>query len=143
MDEWKNIFSSGGNLDGRNVTDPAAAVAELKRLRTASEKMQPAEDQGTIRQREAVLQMQLAEKNLENIELRRQAYAAKQCMDPSISQVRCLHSCLLHTTQGGSISCRQLVKCPSDNSEQICSIEKATGKQVTWHGMLVVISKIS
>lgn len=90
IEEWKAALREGGGLDVRAVTDPTTAAAELRRVRTFAEKQQqqqPSEDVSTLRQREAALQMQLAERNLENIELRRHAHVARQCSDPSIAQV--------------------------------------------------------
>lgn len=90
LEDWRGAIREGTGGDSKVPTDPAALSVELRRLRAAAEKQQqqgPTEELSTIKQRERALQMQLAERNLENIELRRQAHAAQQCSDPKIAQV--------------------------------------------------------
>ena len=89
VDKWKAAFRDAvpGVTDPRIFQDPKSAAQEFKRQRAALDKPQN-EDVATVRQRESTLQVQLAERNLENIELRRHAHTAQQYADPNIAQVR-------------------------------------------------------
>lgn len=64
-----------------------AAGQEMKRWYASLDKT-PVDNAAMSKQREAALQLQLAEKNLENISLRQAAHAAHQQASPHIAQVK-------------------------------------------------------
>jgi hypothetical protein len=90
-DEWREAVSVAvGGLNGESLT-PASAAAEVKRMRAAAEKV--AQEPGAVNvHKEAAKQLQLAQRNLENVVLRRQAHNAQRYAFPSTAQVS------LHTT---------------------------------------------
>lgn len=69
-----------------NLAIMCAAGIEMKRWLAGSDKGQT-ESAALTKQREAALQLQLAEKNLENLTLRQQAFASSQQARPHIAQV--------------------------------------------------------
>lgn len=69
-----------------NLAIMCAAGIEMKRWLAGSDKGQ-IESVALTKQREAALQLQLAEKNLENLTLRQQAFASSQQARPHIAQV--------------------------------------------------------
>lgn len=62
--------------------DPSSVRQELERLRKVEAEL------ASVRPREAKLQTALAEKNLENLELRWRVAAAREATNPSLAQVR-------------------------------------------------------
>jgi hypothetical protein len=71
--------------------DPGSVRQEVERLRKSETEL------SALRPREAKLQTALAEKNLENLELRWRVVAAREATNPSLAQVLqpCLHEALV------------------------------------------------
>jgi len=89
-DEWREAISTAAGVGVGQQLDPAGAAAEVRRLRAAAEKAsgQPQEVGGPVNvQKEAAKQLQLAQRNLENVVLRRQAHNAQRYAFPSTAQV--------------------------------------------------------
>jgi hypothetical protein len=85
-DEWCEAVSMAvGGMSGEPL-NPASAAAEVKKLRAAAEKM--VHEPGAVNvHKEAAKQLQLAQRNLENVVLRRQAHNAQCYAFPSTAQV--------------------------------------------------------
>ncbi|KAK9843755.1 hypothetical protein WJX81_004983 [Elliptochloris bilobata] len=70
----------------QQVADSAAREADLQAARAAEKHL--LDEAATLRARDVTLQQALAERNIDNVELRRQLAAARQAADPHIAQAR-------------------------------------------------------
>lgn len=87
LEEWTSAFrdASSTGLDGKPVLDPRTLLSEMKKSRSGEKQLQ--QELLALKQREQRLQMHVAERDLEAVELRRQLHAARQAADPNIAQV--------------------------------------------------------
>ena len=68
------------------MLDPRSLLSEMKKSRAGEKQLQ--QELLTLKQREQRLQMHLAERDLETVDLRKQLHSARQAADPNIAQVR-------------------------------------------------------
>lgn len=96
-DAWCEAVSMAvGGMSGESL-NPASAAAEVKKLRAAAEKV--VVEPGAVNMHKgAAKQLQLAQRNLENVVLRRQAHNAQRYAFPSTAQVS-LHNQYSHTME--------------------------------------------
>ena len=88
-EEWRQAVGTAAGWGSAQQLDPTGAAAEVRRLRAAAEKVQGQQaEPGPVNvQKEAAKQLQLAQRNLENVMLRRQAHNAQRYAFPSTAQV--------------------------------------------------------
>ena len=75
---------TSASLDGK-ASNPRSLLGEMKHLRSSEKGLQG--EILALKQREQRLQMHLAERNLEAVDLRKQLHTARQAADPNIAQV--------------------------------------------------------
>ena len=87
LEEWTSAFRDvpSASLDGKASLNPRSLLGEMKHLRSSEKGLQG--EILALKQREQRLQMHLAERNLEAVDLRKQLHTARQAADPNIAQV--------------------------------------------------------
>ncbi len=99
LDAWQQAFTADST--GAAAGSPAAAAAALRKARDDAAAAQTQLQTATARANG--LEFALAEKNLENVQLRRSLHTARQAADPSIVQVRITRRSALKPNIGRAI----------------------------------------
>lgn len=91
LDRWRSAFKDvaeacGFALPPAREQDLASIVEAVQRVNASERQLQ--EEVGQLRKREAALQIQLAERSMDNVELRRELASTWQAADPSIIQLK-------------------------------------------------------
>ncbi|EFJ47158.1 hypothetical protein VOLCADRAFT_105213 [Volvox carteri f. nagariensis] len=89
-DRWRNAFKEVASICGVHTAnrdpDVHTVLETVRRIKASESSAQ--EELRQLRRRDAALQMQLADRNLEALELRRELAAAASAADPSVVQLK-------------------------------------------------------
>ncbi|GIM05202.1 hypothetical protein Vretimale_9641, partial [Volvox reticuliferus] len=89
-DRWRNAFKEVASICGLHATnrdpDVHTVLETVRRIKASESSAQ--EELRQLRRRDAALQMQLADRNLEALELRRELASAASAADPSVVQLK-------------------------------------------------------